>query len=94
MTIELPYAQLTDEQRNQVAARFRDDLFGVDSSAYIYQFTPGGLFRRPVVLEKRSNTRANKNPRVVVIETGKPVITEAVMDILIRAYFSQGATTP
>lgn len=96
MTTELTYSQLTPEQRAQVAARFRDDLFGVESSEYFYQFEPGGLYRRPITLTPRKASRAKRNPPLVIIETGKPVITPALMDILVRAYFThqQGVTQP
>jgi hypothetical protein len=94
MTPELSYLELTPEQRAQVAARFRDDLFGADSSTFFYQFTADGLFRRPIKLSPPRTTRAKRDPQFVIIECGKPVITPALMDILIRAYFNhvQGAT--
>ena len=88
MIPELSYPELTTEQRAQVGARFRDDLFGVDSSLYLYQFRADGLYRRPMQITRRE-TRAKPNPPVVVYETGTFILTPEIMDILIRGY--QGA---
>jgi PhoPQ-activated pathogenicity-related protein len=94
MNPETPYTELTIEQRAKVAARFRDDLFEVDSAQFFYQFTPGGLFRRPITLSPARTTRASRKPQIVIHESGTPVITPLLMDILIRAYFNhvQGET--
>jgi hypothetical protein len=86
--MELPYSSLNPQQREQVHARFRDDLFSEDSSRFLYQFSPRGLFRRPLVLQNRSATRARRNPEIRIIETGAPHLSPQLMDICINAYFT------